>query len=249
MLFAASGLIGRSVAANNGARIGAVKDFLLDDRRWVVRWLVVEASHWLPGRKVLIHPSAVAPIYLPPKPQFPFLSAGEQMAVSVNVTAQQVEGSPDVGADESVTDELEQRHFAYYGWDPSWGASQSDDAKDAPNRGSPDDERRLASAAALKGCAARGVDDPVGSVDNVLIDDIRWTARYLIVATRGWLHGKLVQVPIHAVTGIDWQARVVNMGVTRERVNSAPLWDPLAMLDEIAEERVRGHFGWPGRGA
>jgi sporulation protein YlmC with PRC-barrel domain len=249
MLFAASGLIGRSVAANNGAGIGAVKDFLLDDRRWAVRWLVVDAGHWLSGRKILIHPSAVAPIYLPPKPQFPFLSSGEQMAVSVNVTAQQVEGSPDAGADEPVTDELERRLFAYYGWDPSWGASQSGDAEGAADRASPDQERRLASAAELKGFAARGADDAVGSVDNVLIDDLRWTARSLVVATRGWLHGRLVQVPIHAVTGVDWQARVVSLGVPRERVDSAPVWDPLTMVDEIAEERVRAQFWWPGRGA
>ena len=55
MLFAASGLIGCAVAASDG-RVGAVKDFLFDDRSWNVRWMVVDTGHWLPGRKVLIHP-------------------------------------------------------------------------------------------------------------------------------------------------------------------------------------------------
>ena len=81
MLFAASGLIGRPVAASDG-RVGAVKDFLIDDRR-AVRWMVVDAGQWLPGRKVLIHPSAIAPIHLPPRPAFPMLSIGDPLAVSV----------------------------------------------------------------------------------------------------------------------------------------------------------------------
>ena len=33
--------------------------------------------------------------------------------------------------------------------------------------------------------------------------------------------------------------------VTRERARSAPDWDPLAMVDAIAEAGVRRHFGAP----
>ncbi len=124
MLFAASGLIGRPVAASDG-RIGAVGDFLVDDRRWDVRWVVVDTGQWLPGRKILIHPSAVAPIRLPPKPALPMLSFGDEMAVSVNLTVREVEASPDAREDEPVTEELERRLFDHYGWDPSWSALAS----------------------------------------------------------------------------------------------------------------------------
>jgi hypothetical protein len=47
-----------SVVGTDG-RIGTVKDFLFLDDRWQVRWLVTDTGAWLPGRKVLIHPSAV----------------------------------------------------------------------------------------------------------------------------------------------------------------------------------------------
>jgi hypothetical protein len=244
MLFAASGLIGRPVAAIDG-RIGAVKDYLIEDRRWVVRWMVVDTGHWLPGRKVLIHPSAIAPIHLPPRPAFPMLTFGEPLAASVNLTIRQIETSPEAHEDERVTGDLERRLFDHYKWDPSWGASEpGGEAEEGP----PGD-RSLGSAAAIKGCPVHGADGEIGSVDNVLIDDVRWTVRYLIVATRGWLHTKLVQIPLDAVTDIDWRGGGVSLPVTRERVNSAPEWDPLAMLDEISEQRLRSHFGRPGQGA
>ncbi len=104
-------------------------------------------------------------------------------------------------------------------------------------------DRPLGSAAALKGFAVHGVDGEIGSVDNMFIDDAQWAARVLVVATPSWLHGRLVQIPFRVVTGIDWRACIVALGAAREIVDSAPAWDPVAMVDEIAEERLRDHFG------
>jgi hypothetical protein len=42
-----------SILAADGA-IGDSKDFYFDDQAWAVRYLVVDTSVWLPGRKVLI---------------------------------------------------------------------------------------------------------------------------------------------------------------------------------------------------
>ncbi|MFH0918837.1 MAG: PRC-barrel domain-containing protein [Fibrobacterota bacterium] len=36
--------------------IGHVEDFIVDDENWSIRFLVVDTTHWLPGRKVLISP-------------------------------------------------------------------------------------------------------------------------------------------------------------------------------------------------
>ena len=93
MLFAVNGLIGCPVAASDGD-IGSVKDFLFDDRSWKIRWMTVDTGHWLTGRQVLIHPSAIAPLELPPKPALPMMTGGQTLTISVRLTKQQIEFEP-----------------------------------------------------------------------------------------------------------------------------------------------------------
>ena len=112
MLFAVTGLQGCPVEASDG-RVGTVKDFMFDDQGWKVRWMVVDTGHWLPGRQVLIHPSAIAPM----------MSTGDTLVVSVRLTKQQIEASPDAREDEPVTKQMEAHLYDYYRWDPYWGTT------------------------------------------------------------------------------------------------------------------------------
>src|SRR5256885_17215081 len=50
-------LLGFTIHAADGD-IGRVHDLYFDDRRWTVRYLVVDTRHWLPGRRVLLSPAA-----------------------------------------------------------------------------------------------------------------------------------------------------------------------------------------------
>jgi sporulation protein YlmC with PRC-barrel domain len=51
-------VVGYSIRATDG-KIGHVEDLRIDDRNWAVADLVVDTRDWLPGKKVLIPPSAV----------------------------------------------------------------------------------------------------------------------------------------------------------------------------------------------
>ena len=106
MLFAVSGLQGAEVRATDG-EVGAVRDFLFDDATWKIRWMAVDAGDWLPGRRVFIHPSAIAPLALPPKPQLPMMSPGETLALTVNLTRQQIEAGPHAREHDPVTRDME----------------------------------------------------------------------------------------------------------------------------------------------
>jgi sporulation protein YlmC with PRC-barrel domain len=57
-LRSSSDLVGYSIRAADG-RIGHVDDLRIDDRNWAVSDLVVDTRDWLPGKKVLVPPSAV----------------------------------------------------------------------------------------------------------------------------------------------------------------------------------------------
>ena len=256
MLFAVSGLEGCPIAASDG-RIGAVKDFLFDDRSWQIRWVTVDTGDWLPGRKVLIHPSAIAPLKIPPKPRLPMMSPGDSLEVNVNLTRQQIEASPEAREDDPVSRDMTALLYDYYGWDPDWGGTNIGEsaivAEAAERRAAdietgPEGESHLRSAAAVKGYHVHASDGELGHVENLLADDANWDIRYLVIATRSWWPGKIVQLAPYAVTDVDWLDRQVKLNVTRDQVRSAPAWDPLAMTDEVGEQQWRRHFGWPGYG-
>lgn len=47
---------GYNIQAIDG-EIGYVKDFIIDDEKWNLAFLVVDTHNWLPGRKVLVSPN------------------------------------------------------------------------------------------------------------------------------------------------------------------------------------------------
>ena len=47
---------GYHIHATNG-EIGHVADFMVNDKNWELRYMVVDTGNWLPGKKVLISPS------------------------------------------------------------------------------------------------------------------------------------------------------------------------------------------------
>jgi PRC-barrel domain len=262
MLFAVSGLEGCTVKAIDGSEVGPVTDFLFDDQTWTIRWMAVDAGHWLPGRRVFIHPSAIAPLTLPPKSKLPMMSPGESFELTVNLTKDEIAAGPHSHEDEPVTRDMEALLYDYYGWDPYWGATHfggavlpnaearivDDAARREANAEIPpgDGGDHLHSAAEFKGYHVHALDGDIGHVENILADETNLEIRYLVIATRNWLPGKIVQLAPYAVKDIDWFGERINMNVTRDQVRSAPAWDPVSMADEASEQQFHRHFGWPG---
>ena len=110
MLFVESTLKGYTVEASDG-KIGVVRDFLFDDQSWKIRWLVLDAGSWLPRRKILLHPSALA------------LPERLRKSIAVKLTKAEVEGSPDFLKHQPVSRQMEAHLYDYCGWDPTWGSS------------------------------------------------------------------------------------------------------------------------------
>ncbi|MDO8477264.1 MAG: BON domain-containing protein [Candidatus Rokubacteria bacterium] len=51
----ATTVMGYAIRAEDG-EIGHVKDVLVDDRAWAIRYLVVDTEHWWAGKTVLVSP-------------------------------------------------------------------------------------------------------------------------------------------------------------------------------------------------
>lgn len=265
MLFVVSTLCGCTVEAG-GSRIGTAKDFLFDGGSWQVRWMVVDTGGWLTGRKILIHPSAIGLNAAAPSSglALPMMRMGPDLTLSVRLTAEQLENSPEIGDDEPVSKPIEQRLFDFFGWDPFWGASYlaanaSAAAASAPvylaeaeagtAASRPEDAAaHLCSVTDIAGYHVLATDGDIGHVENLLADDAGWDIRYLIVATRNWWPGRHVLLAPFAVQDIDRPERHVAVDVTRAQVQASPPWDPATVIDQVAERQLHRHYGWPGYG-
>ena len=75
--------------------IGRCKDFLFDDEKWAIRYMVADTRKWLPGRKVLISPMSLGAV------------DWSTRLFQVELTRRQVEDSPPLEEDAPVSRQYE----------------------------------------------------------------------------------------------------------------------------------------------
>jgi hypothetical protein len=244
MLRHTSDITGYTIGASDG-QIGSVVDILFDDRRWLVRWLVVDVGHILPGRKVLLPPTVLGHVN----------HIGHQF--SVQLTMQQVKDSPDIDTDKSVSRQMEGRVYDYYGWNPYWnmGAYTGGYGYDggmmmSPGQGYPpvDENPRplgdqgLRSLKEVKGYHMHTSEGEIGHLADVLVEDADWTLRYLVVDTGNWWPGRKVLISPASVRSVDWSERLLNLTISRQTVKDSPAYDDAVTVDRAYEDRYHAYY-------
>ncbi len=231
-------------------KIGHVRDFLFDDRSWVVRYLVIDTGSWLNSRKVLVSPTAVS------------RAEWEQKLLPVNLTRDQVRTSPGIETEGPVTREQEAALSTYYNWPAYWGAVGFPDVGFAlptipivPPPGALEDatgtstalltEHHLRSVRAVTGHAIEATDGEIGHVDDFLIDDFNWSIRYLIVDTGNWLPGKKVILAPQWIHQVGWDEAKVFVDLTRAAVQASPPFDPAHPITGDYAGRLHDHYRRP----
>ncbi len=248
MLWNASAINGFSLAETDG-ELGSVKDLLVDDKAWVVRWLVVDTGNWLPGRKVLLPPFALGK----PDP--------ENRLFPVKLSKQQVKDSPDVDTDLPVSRQSEAHLYDHYDWEPYWDGSFSpvslamavptDVTMNLPYRNLGDQSEgqniflgnpHLRSIAAITGYGIHATDGEIGAVEDILIDDADWTVCYLTVDTGNWWPGERVLISPRSILKIDWVAKMIYLNVDRDTVKKSPPYDPAVTVDGGYDEKYLAYY-------
>lgn len=241
-----SDIIGYGLRATDGA-IGSIRDLLFDEVHWAVRWIVVDTGRWLPGRQVLLPPSALGT----PDPatrEYP-----------VDLSRERIEAAPGLKTDEPVSHQLEMSIYDHYGWDPYWSggygyplagvlplgtyAAAPPVAPDMPER-EPKGDPNLRSANEVTGYYVKATDDSIGHVEDFMMDEEHWAVRYLLIDTRNWWLGKVVLISPHWTRDIVWAERKVFVNVARDKVKGAPEYDPSMALDRRYEEQLYGYYGY-----
>ena len=103
----------------------------------------------------------------------------------------------------------------------------------------------LRAVKSLYGNTLQALDGEIGSVDEVLFDDERWTARYLIVNTGGWLDSSQVLIAPAALGVLDWERRLLSVNLTRSQVEGSPDVETDEPVSRQWETDYHNYYGWP----
>jgi len=97
----------------------------------------------------------------------------------------------------------------------------------------------------IKGFAIHATDGVLGTVDDFYFDDDTWAIRYLTVETGGWLGGRQVLISPISVACTDWQARRLNVALTKNQVENSPDINTHQPVSRQHEAAYLGYYGYP----
>jgi PRC-barrel domain len=109
-------VMGHHVHATDGD-LGHVEDFLVDDRTWAIRYLIVDTSNWWGGHRVLVAPPWISAVSWP------------DAKVSVDLTRQAVKDAPPYDPAAQLDRQQEQAIHEHYGRPGYWTTKSVRDAR------------------------------------------------------------------------------------------------------------------------
>jgi len=97
----------------------------------------------------------------------------------------------------------------------------------------------------LKDFTIQAMDGDLGTVADLYIDDETWAIRYLIVDTGKWLSGRRVLISPMAVLHLDWDAKRLDVALTKQQVEQSPGIDTHRPVSRQHEAASLGYYGYP----
>lgn len=237
MLRSMKDLLDYGISATDGPA-GSVRDFYFDDEVWAVRYLVVDTGVILPGKKVLLAPQAIAD------------AQWDRRLLTIPHTQEEIANGPSWDTDKPVSRTEEEELHAYYQWAPYWAPGVPFGAAPVATPTPPKPPARkegihLRSLQEILGYSLEATDGPIGHVEDFVANDRDWVFRMVVIDTRNWLPGRKVAFSPQWIDRIDWGGKMVQTQLTRERIQSAPEFDPSEPVNEEVELRLYDYYGRP----
>jgi uncharacterized protein YrrD len=105
----------------------------------------------------------------------------------------------------------------------------------------------LNSAKRFDGATVLASDGDAGTVKDAYFDDERWTVRYLVVQTSGWLNARRVLVSPFSVDKLDCSSGGMHvfLNLSKDQIRSSPDVDTDKPVSRQHEMEFLGHYGFP----
>ena len=247
MLRSLKEIIGYRLQAKDD-EFGKVRDFLFDDREWIVRYVVADTRNWLPGQKVVIPPKEAG------TPDW----SGHELPLSL--TREEVKSAPPLDEHEPVSRKHEEALHNYFEWQPYWFGGnvprgtlkpgqerigEKRDPEPALEKREARAESHLRSMDTLLGYTIEAADGEIGHVDDMIFEDDTWAIRYVVVDTRNLLPGRRVLLASAWISRIDADLELLKTDLSRKTVKHSPEFDPSAPVNRRYEEILYDYYGRP----
>lgn len=96
----------------------------------------------------------------------------------------------------------------------------------------------LWNASAIKGYTVQGTDGSLGSISDLLFDELHWGVRWLVVDTGMWLSARNVLLPLSVLGEPDPAHGQVTANLTMREVEKSPVIDIAQPLSRAVEEAI-----------
>lgn len=207
MLHELKRLVGSPIMATDG-KVGRIRTFLLDDRSWMVRYIVVEVSYWS-QRDVVLAVSAAgrSAVFANDQPNWAARS------LRVRLTRKQINESPDIETKKPVFLQqrfaMEERFGMVASWiDQDFLMSSRPTGVEYPVH--ENEDPHLRSTQDMHGYVVGAADGKKGSLHGFVLDESSWHIGFLNVKS-GWLSGRSRLIASRQVERISWGDRRIHV--------------------------------------
>lgn len=102
----------------------------------------------------------------------------------------------------------------------------------------------LLNLSSIRGHSIAASDGTIGSVSDVLFDDISWMIRWLVVDTGEWLSGRKVLLPPCALGHAEPNGKTFPVRLTKAEVEASPELDTHQPVSRHFETSTYNYYGW-----
>jgi len=207
MLYFSSELKTYHVEATDG-ELGKILDVYFDDKKWAVRYAVLDTRKWLPGRRVILSPTA-----------FVHLNK-EERKLEVVHDKETVRNSPEISEESFISSDIEHSLSGYYGWSRYWMGNMLWGEQEQPilptletaathgleieTQVTVPQDYGLRSEEETLGFKVHASDGGLGKVADLIFDDEYWKVQYIIVQDNDVLEGSFYAIRPEDLQSVAW---------------------------------------------
>ena len=102
----------------------------------------------------------------------------------------------------------------------------------------------LRKTSGITGYSIAASDGRLGTVSDLLFDDVGWRVRWLVVDTGNWLSGRKVLLPTSVLGHLDTERAEFSVRLSMQQVEDSPDIDTDKPVSRQMETRTYGYYGW-----